>query len=278
MLKAFYEPFHATVEETLANAGRPTRERILGKDPQSGQTVLTRMTRLGPVVQIGAQEELKEGEKPRYANLQPGQSMETITYEEAMRLFALPKTLGNYKGEEVAVGVGRYGPYVRYGEKFISIPRGEDPLSVTLERAAELIRAKQEEDAPVATYKGLPVTKGKGRFGPFLKWNDLYVNIPRRYNFDQITPEQAHELIEQKLEKEANRFIQKWEDEKIAIENGRWGAFIRFKKKIIKLPKIDGEKVTPEMAKELTLEQVKEFILAEIPDAFGKAKTKAKKK
>ncbi|MCB0553262.1 MAG: type I DNA topoisomerase [Phaeodactylibacter sp.] len=278
MLKDFYVPFHATVEETLANAGRPTRERILGKDPESGHTVLTRMTRLGPVVQIGAPDEVKEGDKPRYANLQPGQSMETITYEEAMRLFALPKELGQFQGQEVSVGIGRFGPYVRHGEKFVSIPRGEDPLGVTLERATELIRAKQEEDAPVTTYKGLPVSKGKGRFGPFLKWNNLFINIPRRYNFDNITPEQVYELIEQKLEKEANRFIQKWEEENIFIENGRWGPFIRFKKKIIKFPKVDGEKVTVESAQELSLEQVKAFILAEVPDAFGKAKAKAKPK
>lgn len=278
MLKDFYGPFHTTVEETLANAGRPTRERILGKDPQSGHTVLTRMTRLGPVVQIGAPEEIGEGGKPKYANLQPNQSMETITFEEAMRLFALPKELGRHQGQDVSVGVGRFGPYVRHGEKFISIPRGEDPLSVTLERAVELIKAKQEEDAPVATYKGLPVTKGKGRFGPFLKWNNLYINIPRRYNFDQITPEEAYELIGQKLEKESNRYIQKWESENIFIENGRWGPFIRFKKKIVKFPRVDGEKVTAEIAQELSLEQVREFILAEIPDAFGKGKAKAKAK
>ncbi|MCB0571881.1 MAG: type I DNA topoisomerase [Phaeodactylibacter sp.] len=278
MLKDFYGPFHTTVEETLANAGRPTRERILGKDPESGLTVLTRLTRLGPVVQIGAQEELGEGEKPKYANLQPAQSMETITFEEAMRLFALPKELGQFQAQEVSVGVGRFGPYVRHGEKYVSIPRGEDPLGVTMERAIELIRAKQEEDAPVATYKGLPVTKGKGRFGPFLKWNNLFINIPRRYDFDHITPEQTHELIEQKLEKEASRYIQKWEGENIFIENGRWGPFIRFKKKIVKFPKLDGEKVTAEIAEGLSLEQVKAFILAEIPDAFGKGKTKPKAK
>ncbi|HQU59706.1 MAG TPA: topoisomerase C-terminal repeat-containing protein, partial [Saprospiraceae bacterium] len=97
-------------------------------------------------------------------------------------------------------------------------------------------------------------------------------------NFDNITPEQVYELIEQKLEKEANRFIQKWEEENIFIENGRWGPFIRFKKKIIKFPKVDGEKVTVESAQELSLEQVKAFILAEVPDAFGKAKAKAKPK
>lgn len=277
MLESFYGPFHNTVEHTMANADRPTRERILGRDPESGKTVLTRMTRLGPVVQIGAPEELGEEEKPRYANLQPGQSMETITYDEAMALFALPKTLGQHQGEEVAVGVGRYGPYVRHGEKFVSIPRGEDLLAVSLERAVELIRQKQKEEAPVGAYKGLPIHKGKGRFGPFIRWNDIFVNVPRKYNFDNLSQEEMHQLIEQKLEKESNRYIHNWESEKISVENGRWGPYIRFKKKNIKFPKVDGKKVDAEMAGEMTLEQIKEFIELEVPDAFSKGKKKAKK-
>ncbi len=278
MMKDFYYPFHEVVEKTLARSGRPMRDRILGKDPQSGYTVLTRMTRLGPVVQIGTPEELQEGEKPKYANLQPGQSMETINYEEAMSLFTLPKTLGQYLEQEVAVGVGRYGPYVRHGEKFVSIPKGQDPLAVNLERAIELIQAKQKEEAPIATYEGQPVTKGTGRFGPFLKWDGLYINVPKRYDLENLTQEQVNELIEQKKEKEANRYLQAWEDEQIFIENGRWGPFIRLKKTIVKFPKVDGEKVTAEIAKTLSLEQIKAFIEAEVPEAFTKGKPKAKAK
>jgi DNA topoisomerase-1 len=275
MLDGFYKPFHSTVESTLENAERASGERILGTDPESGRTLLVRMSRLGPVVQIGKPDELNEGEKPKYANLRPGQSLETIELEEALELFQLPKTLGEYKGKEVVIGVGRYGPYVRYDESFVSIPRKEDPLEVTMERAVELIEEKRKADAPVGTYKGMPVTKGKGRFGPFLKWNDLYVNIPRKYDPETITLEEMHELIEKKVEKEANRYIQKWDDEKIAIENGRWGPFIRFNKKSIKLPKVDNQRMTPEDAKELSLEEVKKLIEAEIPDAFKK-KTKKK--
>ena len=275
-IRDFYGPFHETVEETLENAERPSRERILGKDPKSGRTLLIRMSRLGPVVQIGAPEELEEGEKPQYANLQPGQSLDTITYEEALKLFELPKTLGTYKGEEVILGAGRFGPYVKVDSVgFVSLPRGEDPFSVTLERAIELIEEKKQADAPVGTYKGEPITKGKGRFGPFIKWKDLFVNVPRKYDFENLALEEMHELIEQKIEKEANRYIHKWEDEKISVENGRWGPFIRFGKKNIKMPKIDGKKVTSEDAKDLTLEQVKEMIELEIPNAFKK---KSKKK
>ncbi len=277
MLGEFYKPFHANVEETIANAERPSNERILGKDPETGKTMLTRMSRRGPVIQIGAPDELEEGEKPRYANLAPGQSIESITFEEALKLFQLPKELGNYEGQEVAIGVGRFGPYVKWGEKtYISIPKGEDPLEVDMDRAKELIEEKKKADAPIATYKGLPVMRGKGRFGPFLKWNNLYVNIPRKYNPEELTIDEAFALIEAKVEKEANRYIQRWESEKIAIENGRWGPFIRFGKKAVKLPKIDDEKVTPEKAATLTLEQVKDIIEAELPGSFKK-KTKAKK-
>ncbi len=128
MLKEFYQPFHANVEETLENAERPTRERVLGSDPETGLTVLVRMSRNGPVVQMGKPEEIGEEEKPKYANLQPGQLLDSLTFEEALKLFSLPKVLGTYKEEEVSVGAGRYGPYVRVGSTYISIPKGEDPI------------------------------------------------------------------------------------------------------------------------------------------------------
>lgn len=277
MLKRFYQPFHELVEETIENAERPSRERKLGIDPESGRTLLTRMSRRGPVIQIGAPDELEEGEKPKYANLRPGQSLDTITFEEAIKLFELPKVLGEFQEKEVSVGVGRYGPYIRHDDKYISIPRGEDPLEITMERATELIREKQKADAPITTYKGEPVFKGKGRFGPFLKYRDVYVNIPKKYDPENLALEDAFALIDAKLEKEANRYIHKWDSEGISVENGRWGPFIRFKKKNIKIPKIDGEKVTSETAADLTLEQVKEFIEAEVPGAF-KTKSKSKKK
>ena len=281
MIGEFYEPFHANVEETLENADRATGERILGKDPASGRTLLVRMSRFGPLVQIGTTEELGEDEKPRYANLRPGQSLETIGFEEAIELFKLPKNLGEYKSQEVIIGVGRFGPYVKYDDAFISLGRGTDPLEVTMEQAIVLIEEKKKADAPVGTYKGLPITKGKGRFGPFLKWNDMFINIPRRYEPETITLEEMHELIEAKVIKEANRYIHKWDDLKIAVENGRWGPFIKYNKKNVKIPKIDGERITSEQAKEMTLDEVKKLIELEYPDAFKKKEKKkapAKKK
>jgi DNA topoisomerase-1 len=285
MLEDFYVPFHEIVEKTIESADRPNKERVLGKDPDTGHTLLTRLSRNGPVVQIGTPEELGEDEKPRYANLAPGQSMETIEFEEAMKLFALPKTIGEFEGKEVIIGAGRFGPYVKFDDKFISLAKGEDPHEIRIARAIELIEAKRKLDAPVYKYDGKPVTKGVGRFGPYLKWNNMFINVPKRYNFDELSSAEIVELIEAKIEKEANRYINKWEEGKtlIAVENGRWGPFIRFKKKAIKLPKIDGAKATQESAATLTLEQVKEIIEAEIPGAFkkkapAKRKTAAKKK
>ena len=261
MIEDFYGPFHSTVEKTINEAQRVKGRRDLGKDPESGHTVLAQMTRFGPVVQIGTREEVGEEGKPRFANLKPGQSIETIEYEEAMELFKLPLTVGEYEGKEVVINAGRFGPYVKFDEKFISLARGEDPMSVSLERAVELIEAKRKEDAPIGTYKGLDITKGKGRFGPFLKWNEMFINIPKRLDPNNLSVDDVNALIEAKIEKEANRYIRQWTDEKIALENGRWGPFIRFKKKSFKLPKKeDGEKFTSEDLKDVDLEQVKKWL------------------
>jgi DNA topoisomerase-1 len=277
MLKDFYDPFHETVEDTIENAERASGERILGKDEETGRTVLVRMSRYGPVVQIGAPDELAEDEKPKYANLQAGQSMNTVTLEEVKDLFKLPKVLGAFEELEVSVGMGRFGPYVKHDGGFVSLPKGEDPLEVTLARALELIAEKRKADAPVMTFEDLDVTKGAGRFGPFIKWNGMFINIPRRFDPENLSDADMIELIEAKKEKEANRYIHQWGDEKIAVENGRWGPFIRFKKKSIKLAKKkDGTRMTSEDALPLTLEEVKKLIEAEIPDAFAKPKPRKK--
>ena len=273
MLKEFYTPFHKTVENTSENSERASGERTLGIDPVSGKPVSVRVGRFGPLAQIG---ETIEGsdEKPKFASLRRNQSIETITLEEALDLFKLPMTLGEYNGEEVTVAVGRFGPYIKLGEAFISIPRTIDPLTVDMEKAIEIIKEKEEADAPIAHYKGKGVTKGKGRFGPFIKYDGLFINVPRAYNFDHLSQKDIEELIEKKLEKEANRYIQNWPEEKISIENGRWGPFIKFGKLMLKLIKNGGGKFTPEELSEVTLEQVKEMIVAQVPKAFDKKGSK----
>ena len=274
MVANFYTPFHTGVSHTLETAERAVGERMLGVT-EDGKPLTARMGRYGPMVQIGAQ---NDEEKPRFAKLKATQSIETITFEEAIELFKLPLNLGEYEGMEVLVNIGRFGPYVKWGEQFISIPKGEEPSDVDLQRAVEIITAKQVEDAPVGFYDSKPITKGKGRFGPFIKWNDLFINIPRAYNFDLLTQKDCDELIEKKIEKEANRFIQQWPEEKIAIENGRWGAFIRFGKKMLKLIGQGANgKYTPEELAALDLESVKKMILVQEPKAFDK-KAAVKKK
>jgi DNA topoisomerase-1 len=273
MLKNFYQPFHSEVEDTLQNAERASGEKLLGIDPASGKNVYTRLGKFGPMVQIG---EADDEEKPKYASLLKTQSVSTINLEEALELFKLPMILDEYQEKEVSVGVGRFGPYVKWGDTYISLPKNEDPLSVNIERAIEIIDEKLLADAPIAHFENLPVTKGKGRFGPFIKWNDLYINIPVRYNYDNLKPQDIEELISAKIEKEAKRYIQQWPEEKIALENGRWGPFIRFGKLMVKLGKNNatGQKFTEEDLAKLSLEEVKKLIVEQIPDAFEK---KAKK-
>ena len=275
MVGDFYKPFHDDVEHTLENAERSVGERELGNDPVNGKPIIARMGKYGPMVQIGVQD---DEEKPKFAKLKANQSIETISLDEALELFKLPLTLGEYEGVEVAVNVGRFGPYVKWGEQFISIPKGEELLEIDLPRAIEIINAKQIEDAPIGFYDEKPITKGKGRFGPFIKWNNLFINIPRAYNFDTLTQKDCDELILKKIEKESNRHIQQWPEEKIAIENGRWGPFIRFGKKMLKLPyNANKTKYTPEELAKISLEDVKKVIVAQDPKAFDK-KTTAKKK
>jgi len=275
MIDDFYKPFHIGIEHTLENAERAKGERELGIDPITGKKVIARMGRYGPMVQIG--DTSNEEDKARFSKLKSNQSIETITMDEAMQLFDLPRTLGEYEGLELSVNVGRFGPYIKLGEQFISIPKGEDLHTIELNRAIQLIQEKQTADAPIAFYQELPVTKGKGRFGPFIKWNDMYINIPRAYNFDDLSQSDINELIEKKVAKEANRFIKQWPAEKISIENGRWGAFIRFQKKMLKLgKKADGTKYEGAELENIDLEEVKKMITEQVPNAFGK-KTAAKK-
>lgn len=276
MLKDFYKPFKKDVDNTIENAERIKGERELGVDEATGKKIVARMGRFGPMVQIG---DASEEEKPKFAALRKNQSIETISLEEALDLFKLPHSLGEYEGQEVTVNIGRFGPYVKFGEQFVSIPKGEEPLEVTMERAVELIREKQSADAPVAFFEGKPVTKGKGRFGPFIKWDGLFINVPRRYNFDHLSQADITELIEAKVEKEANRFIVRWPDENIAVENGRWGPFIRFGKKMLKVEKKkDGEKYTADELAMLPVDDIKKMIETQVPGAFEKQKKTAAKK
>ncbi len=238
--------------------------------------MLVRVNKFGkPMVQIGIAEELGEDEKPKYANLRKGQSLETINFDEALKLFELPKVVGTFEDKEVTIAIGRFGPYVKFDEGFISIPREEDPYKLGFDRAVELIKEKRRADAPIGTYQGIDYTRGKGRFGPFLKWNGMFINIPRRYEPENLTVEEAHELIAKKVEKEANRYINNWPDIDLSVQNGRWGPLIKFKKKQINFPRDEeGKRISSEDAAKYSLEDVKKLVEAEVPGAFAEKKKK----
>lgn len=276
MIESFYTPFHKEVEKTTETAERQSGERTLGVDPKTGKNIYAKVGRFGPFVQLGENSD-DETQKPQYGKLLQGQRVDSITLEEAIELFKLPRTIGEFEGKEVSVNIGRFGPYVKWGEEFVSLPKGEEIMEVNLEKAIEVINAKQTAEAPVGMFDNKPITKGKGRFGPFIKWNDMFINVPRAYNYDTLTQPQMNELIEKKMEKEANRFIQQWPAEKISIENGRWGAFIRLGKNMIKLGrKKDGEKYTNEELASISIDDVKKMIEVEMPDAFKAKKAAAK--
>ncbi len=249
MMKDFYAKFHPRVEDVQENADRESGERILGEDPETGKPVLVRLGKYGPMAQIGAPED----EEKKFASLRPDQQLHLVTYEEVMDLFKLPKTLGVYDNEEVEVNNGRYGPYVRFGKKFISLPKGMDPLDVDMAYAKELIEAKKKADAPIYMYEGLPVQKGKGRFGPFIKWNNMFINVNKKYDFDNLSEEDIEELIELKKQKEIDKLINEWPEEGIRLEKARWGRFNLIKGKTkVELPKsTKADKITLEDAKDL---------------------------
>jgi len=267
MMQEFYSHFHPNVKEVEANAERESGERILGKDPKTGRQVSVRLGKFGPMAQIGEAED----EDKIFASLRPEQNIGNITLEEALNLFLLPKNLGTYKGEDVEVSVGRFGPYIRFGTAFISLPKGEEPLDVTLTRAQELIDEKAKADAPIAHYKNEPVQKGVGRFGPFIKWNGTFINVSKKYNFDNLSQSDIETLIEEKIQKDIDKVLHHWEEEGILVEKARWGRSVITKGKIkIELSKdVDAGK--------LTLDEVKEMIAKKTPAKKTAAKKPAAK-
>jgi len=270
MMRSFYKDFHPQVKDVEENADREVGERVLGTDPDSGKPVSVRLGKFGPMVQIGT---VEDEEKPKFASLGPEQQLSSITFEEAMDLFKLPKDLGQFEGEDVQVNNGRYGPYVRFGKKFVSLPKGKDPLNLDLEEAIVLIKEKQKADAPIYEYQGFPVQKGVGRFGPFIKWNGTFINVNKKYDFDNLTGNDIEQLIEEKKQKDIDKIIHNFEAEGIRVEKARWGRSVIIKGKTkIELPKtVDASK--------LSLEEVQDIIEKQGPKKkTAKKKTPAKKK
>ncbi|HUH47571.1 MAG TPA: topoisomerase C-terminal repeat-containing protein, partial [Arenibacter sp.] len=203
--------------------------------------------------------------------LLPDQSLSSISYEEAMDLFKLPRKLGEYKGEEVEANVGRFGPYVKYGEKFVSMGKGEDAMEIDLDRAIALIKEKEKADAPIAIYEEKEVTKGVGRFGPFIKWDGMFINVGKKYDFDNLAKADITELIEAKKQKEIDKLVQEWPDEGVRIEKARWGrhTIIKGKTKVEISKEVDATKIS--------LKEALDLIDKKNPKKSTKAKPKVKK-
>jgi DNA topoisomerase-1 len=198
MIKSFYDPFHAKVENALSEAERTNGVRVLGIDPVSGKELSVKIGRFGPLAQLG--EVTEDGEKPQFASLRAGQHLETITMEEALELFKLPRNLGEFEGKSVTVAIGRFGPYVRHDSKFISLEKNvDDPYSVTLERAIELIAAKREKDlnAVIQVFEEDPDLKVlNGRWGPYITFKKNNYKIPKSKDATKLTYADCVNLIE----------------------------------------------------------------------------------
>jgi DNA topoisomerase-1 len=194
MLGKFYSPFHKTVEKTLEKKNRKTGVRILGTHPETGEQVSVKMGRFGPVAQIGDSD---NGGKPRFASLAKSQLLETITLPEALNLFRLPRSLGMYEGDEMVVGIGKFGPYVRYRSKFYSLKKGvDDPYSVTIERATEIIREKGESDKKKVVKDFGEIRLLNGRYGPYLTQDKKNYRLPKGTQAEKLTKEDCIRIIE----------------------------------------------------------------------------------
>ena len=267
MMKRFYNSFHPQVEEVSQNANRESGERILGTDPKSGRQVSVRLGKFGPMAQIGT---TADEEKQIFASVPPNLQLSSITFEQVLDLFKLPKDLGVYDGEDVLVNNGRFGPYVRHGKKFISLPKGVDPLEIKIEDAILIIDEKAKADAPIFEYDGLPVQKGKGRFGPFIKWNNMFINVNKKYDWDNLSFQDVETLIKDKIQKEIDKIVHDWPNEGIRVEKARWGRHNIIKGKI----KVELAKNVD--AQNLTLEDVNAIIDKQKPKKTSRKPSKKK--
>lgn len=254
MITNFYGGFHEKVEKTeQISRSDVGSSREVGIDPESGKPVIARLGKFGPLVQIGETDPDNPENKPQFASLKAGQFIENITLEEALELFKLPREVGTYNDKEIIVAIGRFGPYLKFDDKFVSLPKGADPLSITEDEAIVLIKEKEAADAPIYVHNGLPVQKGKGRFGPFIKWNNMFINVNKKYDWDNLSDDDIVQLIEDKIQKEKDKLIHHWEEEGIRVEKARWGRHhvIKGKLKIELAKTVDVTDMTLEEAQAL---------------------------
>ncbi|WP_128543549.1 type I DNA topoisomerase [Larkinella soli] len=239
MIRNFYGGFHQNVETVQGSAltASKTGSRELGIDPRTGKNVYAKLGRYGAFVQIG---EATDDEKPQFANLRKDQLIETISLEEALDLFSLPREVGFFEDKSMTIGIGKFGPYVKHDDKYVSLGKEDDPYTILPERAIELIQQKRAETAGEALgeFEGKPVSTGKGRFGPYIKHDDKYISLPKGETIGSLTLERAVELIRQKRETETNKFIREFpENPSVKVVKGMYGPYISIGKRNVKIPK-----------------------------------------
>lgn len=191
----FYKKFHPVVESTLKNSERQVGERILGIDPKSGRQIAVKIGKFGPIAQIGKSE---EEEKPVFASLHRNQSIESITLDEALELFKLPREIGEFENKEMIAAIGRFGPYIRHDGKFYSLPKTDDPLEISAERAVEIIEAKRESDKNKVIHifgQNGEIQVLNGRFGAYIAFEKNNYKIPKNTDVATLTEEQCREII-----------------------------------------------------------------------------------
>ena len=238
MIDAFYQDFHKTIEKSQsAKFSSESNTRQVGIDPATGKVVSVRMGKFGPYAQIG---ETENGIKPRYAPLKKGQLLSSITLEEVVDLFKLPREVGFFEEKPMVVGIGKLGPYVRHDEKFVSLGKDDDPLEIDERRCIELILEKRKVEAgeTIGTYEGKPLSTGKGKYGPYVKHDDKYYSLPKSDNVLTLTQARAIEIIEQKRDAETNKYIREFpENESVKVVKGMYGPYIAIGKRNVKIPK-----------------------------------------
>ncbi len=208
VIDRFYRPFHELIGTVLKTSEKSRGERVLGADPASGKQVSVKIGRFGPIAQMGESSPDEEGEKPRFASLRAGQHLETITLEEALELFRLPRDLGTFEEKAVNVGIGRFGPYIRHNNKFVSLAKSDDPYTVTLDRAIELIGTKREKEKN-AVMRSFPEDEElkilNGRWGPYITYKKENFRIPKGTNAGELSYEDCRKLVSEGTGKRPGR-------------------------------------------------------------------------
>ena len=250
MMKKFYNNFHPVVEDVQKNASRESGKRVLGEHPESKKEVSVRLGKFGPMVQIGT---VDDEEKPKFASLPPNFQIESVSLDEALSLFKLPREVGELYGEQITANNGRYGPYLKFKNKFISITGDLSPLNISVDQAKALIDNKLKADEPIHIYEEKEVQKGKGRFGPYIKWNNIFINVNKKYDWENLSISDIEELIEDKKTKEREKVIHNWEKDDLRIEKGRWGKFylLKGKRKILLDKSLDVHSIDLDTAKKI---------------------------